>query len=219
MAFRLSRQPEFGAAGGKETIMTATDDTPSSRALPAAPICVRAARSADVTQLSELLSSSFYRKTGWYRWLYPLLKLGISEDLRQRLRTAKAFYACLVVTQVQMPGQEDQANQLLGTIEISCRQPYLWQLKGQSYVYLSNLAVRLDWRRQGVALKLLTTCEKVALDWGFKDIYLHVMEDNLHARRLYEKAGYQIQEMEETPLTWIGFSARRLLLHKPLKSL
>lgn len=196
--------------------MNVTDDT-SSLVAPPAPIYIRAARLGDVRLLSDLLSSSFYRQSGWARWIYPILKLGISEDLRQRLRSSKAFYACLAAVQVQTAPGEEPVDQLVGTVEISCRQPYLWQVQEQSYVYLSNLAVRADWRRRGVAQRLLATCEKVAADWGFQDICLHVMEDNPQARRLYQKAGYQVKETEETPLTWLGLSARRLLLHKPLK--
>ncbi|PSN18431.1 GNAT family N-acetyltransferase [filamentous cyanobacterium CCP5] len=194
-----------------------TDNISTSTGASALSVYVRTARSGDIKPLSELLSSSFYRKAGWSRWVYPLLKLGISEDLRQRLRSAKAFYACLAAVHISSPNTGKQTDELIGTVEIACRQPYLWQVKEHSYVYLSNLAVRSDRRRRGVARKLLATCETVAMDWGFKDIYLHVMEDNPQARRLYGKAGYQIKETEETPLTWLGLSSRRLLLHKPLK--
>ena len=178
---------------------------------------VRVARAEDLRQLSELLVSSFYRKGGWINWLYPLLRLGISEDLRQRIKGAKSFYACLAAVQIHSDGDKKSlGDDLVGTVEISCRHPYLWQSIDRSHIYLSNLAVRADLRRRGVAQKLLATSEAIALDWGFHDVYLHVMEDNQRARRLYQRAGYRVKEVEETPLTWMGLSPKRLLLYKGL---
>lgn len=200
--------------------MEATNQEPFSLQTTVLATYVRAARIEDLGQLSELLASSFYRKNGRSRWIYTLLRLGINEDLRQRLRTVRPFYACLAAVQIPAAANDVQlenAGSLAGTIEITRRSPYLWQSTAQSHIYLSNLAVRSDLRRQGIAQKLLATCESVALDWGFHDIYLHVMEDNRQARRLYRKAGYQVKEREETLFTWLGISSRRILLHKSLK--
>ncbi|HEY9734689.1 MAG TPA: GNAT family N-acetyltransferase [Trichocoleus sp.] len=171
----------------------------------------------DLAQLSEVLASSFYTRTGITGWLYPLLKLGISEDLRQRLRSQPPHYVCLAAIEQNLPAAlaaKVYTDCVAGTIELSQRQGLPWQPIKTRYLYLSNLAVHADFRRRGVALQLLKACERVALDWGFSDLYLHVMEDNLQARPLYCKAGYRLVQVNELP--WLRYAPRRLLMHKPL---
>ncbi|KAJ1401305.1 hypothetical protein B484DRAFT_312465, partial [Ochromonadaceae sp. CCMP2298] len=56
--------------------------------------------------------------------------------------------------------------------------------------YLSNLCVAAAYRRRGVGQLMCTLCEKVALSWGRKSMYLHVESENARARTLYERMGY-----------------------------
>jgi ribosomal protein S18 acetylase RimI-like enzyme len=42
------------------------------------------------------------------------------------------------------------------------------------------------------------------------------MEDNRAAQALYRKAGFQTLQAEDTPASWFGLQARRLLLRKHL---
>jgi hypothetical protein len=56
------------------------DSTPNHVDQPALPM-IRAARPEDLPQLTDLLTSSFYQRSGWISWIYPLVKLGIQEDL------------------------------------------------------------------------------------------------------------------------------------------
>lgn len=179
---------------------------------------VRAARLEDLAQLTEVLASSFYASTGWLGWLYPVLKLGISEDLRQRLRSHNPHYVCLAAIRQILPPRMaalTYSDCVTGTVELSQRQAFPWQPMKPKHLYLSNLAVHPEFRRQGVAQQLLKTSERVALDWGFQDLYLHVMEDNLPARHLYHKAGFCLMPTPEISLPWWRPS-RRLLMHKPL---
>jgi ribosomal protein S18 acetylase RimI-like enzyme len=107
-------------------------------------------------------------------------------------------------------------DSLLGTVEISVKSPPLFQPWTAKYLYLSNLAVQEAYRRQGVALQLLQTCERIARDWGFRDLYLHVLENNHRAKRLYWKAGYRLQRIEINPLTVMLGQPRQLFLRKQL---
>lgn len=183
-------------------------------------IFVRAARLEDLNALTELLASSFYSQAGLGKWLYPVLKFSISEDLKPRLRSPKPYYACLAALQAMPPDAaiSDQRlpKYIMGTVELSCRHPYPWQEVGEQHLYISNLAVRSDYRRQGVAQTLLTTCAKIAVGWGFSKLYLHVMEDNIQAQKLYYKCGFRTLRREETPLHWLGLTPRKLMLCKPL---
>lgn len=192
---------------------------------------IRTARSYDLASLAEVLASSFHSQTGTWGWLYPVLRVGIYEDLRTRLQNRKPHYACLVAA-LRQPSAMVQAANLgqsggqglevglgdrpIGTVEISLRQNLLNPFRSSRYLYLSNLAVAADCRRRGVAQHLLQTCERIALDWGFRELHLHVLENNHRARQLYWKAGYRLQAVETNPIGLLLKRPRQLLLVKAL---
>ena len=168
------------------------------------------------------------------QWLYPLLKTGIYEDLRSRLLSRGEHYACLVAVS---PGLKESSlkaaalsrpspatlsllsgnDKIVGSVEMNLKKPSLLQPWNQRYLYLSNLAVQADHRRQGAAQMLLQLCDRIAIDWGFDDLYLHVLQSNHAARRLYWKAGYRVRRIETNPLSLALGQPRQLFLHKRLK--
>ncbi|HEY9629873.1 MAG TPA: GNAT family N-acetyltransferase [Coleofasciculaceae cyanobacterium] len=209
------------------------------------PLLVRTVRKQDLGSLADILASSFHSQNGNMGWLYPLLRVGIYEDLRTRSQTRTKHYACLVVSrrvsaaELEQEAQARRSLQLqaihpafmstaalsaegaggdrpIGTIEISLKTPPPWQSPHTRYLYLSNLAVHVDYRRRGAAQQLLKTCDRVALDWGFRDLYLHVLESNHTARRLYLRSGYQVLRVETSLTSWILGKPRQLFMHKSL---
>lgn len=56
---------------------------------------------------------------------------------------------------------------------------------------LSNLVVRLDKRNLGHAKQLIKSCEIIARDFLFKEVFLMVDSENIPAQRLYKKMGYK----------------------------
>ncbi len=177
---------------------------------------VRPAVPKDLQPLADVLTQSFYPPTQWRYWLYPLLYFSIYEDLKQRLQNPPQIYGCLAA--VTAAGSEEK---VVGTVEITLRRyaPWVWYRPRQ--LYLSNLAVRESARQQGVARQLLEACDRWAMAWGFQELYLHVMEDNPRARRVYHQAGYRLCHIEPDPLAWLMGpwlppSPRRLLLRKSL---
>lgn len=178
-------------------------------------VSIRAAQPRDLTILAEMLTDSFHPPTGIMRWAYPMLRLGIYEDLRNRLRSSVPHYACLVaVAAVSTP--TGNREELAGTVELALRSTSSWQPRAAVYPYISNLAVSKSCRRQGVAQQLLLTCERMSLEWGFKDLYLHVLENNHQARQLYLKAGYEQRQVESSSSTWLLGRPKRLFLRKLL---
>jgi len=178
-------------------------------------ITIRPAHLKDVGDLVEVLSSSFHDRMGAMRWFSPILRMGMYEDLRQRLRSPQAFDSlCLVAvtTPLNQPHTE-----IVGTVEVALRSTSLLQIFSVPYPYLSNLAVRSESRRQGVAFNLLRACEKAVSDRGCQDLYLHVLEDNHQAKRLYFRAGYQLKQIDPWWHCQLLNRPRRLLLHKTLK--
>mmetsp|Transcript_12866 Transcript_12866/g.19284 ORF Transcript_12866/g.19284 Transcript_12866/m.19284 type:complete len:297 (-) Transcript_12866:166-1056(-) len=57
---------------------------------------------------------------------------------------------------------------------------------------MSNLAVALPGRRNGLAIKLVKKCEDKCRQWGFASLALVVEKKNKKARALYNKLGYRI---------------------------
>lgn len=167
----------------------------------------------DLREVSDVLTSSFYPPLGWQRWLHPILRFSIYEDLKQRLHSGHQYYRCLIAI---APDRYTQKPMVVGTVEIAHRPPSLWAFDRTQQVYLSNLAVRASARRQGVARQLLQAAETLTLDWGFRALSLHVMTDNTRAKLLYQNMGYQLQREEPTLWSVLNLQPSRLLLKKAL---
>ena len=183
---------------------------------------IRAAQLEDVSAVAEVLADSFHSKAGMLGWAYPLLRLGIYEDLCNRLRNSSAHHSCLVAVKgtakVDAGGKLHSSREILvGTLEIAVRPTSLpWGNQYLRYPYLSNLAVRPSDRRQGIAAQLLLNCEQVVLEWGFHDIYLHVLENNYQGRQLYFKLGYRLHQIDSSWSNRILGRPQQILLHKHL---
>jgi ribosomal protein S18 acetylase RimI-like enzyme len=150
------------------------------------------------------------------QWLYPVLRLGIYEDLRNRLRSKSPNQIGLVAV---IPTLRDASGNefVAGTIEMAMRSSF--GLRSPQSLYISNLAVSKAFRRQGVADKLLQACELKALEWGFRELDLHVLDNNYPARQLYQKNGYKLQEDEHDWIAKFLNQPQKLLLRKYLMNL
>ncbi|MGF1588279.1 MAG: GNAT family N-acetyltransferase [Pleurocapsa sp.] len=173
--------------------------------------------------ISAILAQSFYNFPHFASWIYPFLQFTINEDLRYRLRSHSPVYRCLVAKLPSSNHQncqvraEDSNLSIVGTVEIALRSPSLWSNNVQ-YPYISNLAVNQDFRRRGIGSQLLTKCEQIALDWGYQETRLHVLDSNDSAKQLYCHHGYQISHIEANwGNLWFDYSPR-LLLKKQIQS-
>ncbi len=172
---------------------------------------IHTAETQHITGLTEILVSSFYSFPEVFNWMYPLFKLIITEDLRYRLSYHPPLYCCLVALT-----KSNTDSEIIGTVEIALNSSF-WSAKPQ-YPYISNLAVKDSYRRQGVGRKLLEKCEQIAWNWGYRETRLHVLHKNISAQQLYVSSGYQVLGIESS---WSGFwfqDSRRLLLGKKLFS-
>lgn len=164
--------------------------------------------------LTEVLTLSFHSCQGIFAWVNPIIRLGIYEDLRQRLTHGSDRYLCLAMVMSQ-PGS--LSEQLVGTVEIGLRSLSPWPMPdAHPFAYISNLAVHPHYRRRGIAQQLLWSCEFVARQWGRSELYLHVLENNHAAMKLYTRLGYQLQETEWSFNTFFFQQPRRCFLRKTL---
>ncbi|AFY35146.1 GNAT family N-acetyltransferase [Calothrix sp. PCC 7507] len=175
---------------------------------------IRAATPADLTSVAQIIAESFHSQQGIWGWAFPVLRLGIYEDLKHRLASPAPHHVCLVAVDTTIGA----ANNLVGTVEMGVRFSNSWAQVGRSFPYLSNLAVCPKYRRNGVASELLTKCEYVSREWGFQDLYLHVVEDNHQARQLYFKQGYRVDKIESSWNIFLLRYSHQLLLHKYLRA-
>lgn len=217
----MGRCSDYGRAVGRDVFLSAllAGLMGNPRGIPQVDepgtILIRTARSRDLPDLAEVLASSFYNPDGLLGWAYPLFRAGILDDLRGRLHRKAPHYTCLVA--VEQHGSDDTLTErVVGTLEMSLHRPAFWNVMGDRYLYISNLAVRSGYRRRGIALQLLQACDRIAAEWGFAALYLHTLENNTAARLLYEKAGYHVSKSEWNPFTWAMGQPQQLFLQKHL---
>ncbi len=173
---------------------------------------IRTAIPADLIGVAQIITESFHSHKGIWGWAFPLLRLGIYEDLRHRMASPAPRHVCLVA----LEATNGETNNLVGSVELGVRYSDSWNQVGAGFPYLSNLAVHPKYRRHGVASGLLNSCEKVSQEWGFQDLYLHVLENNHQARQLYFKLGYRVHKVESNWNTFFLRRSSQMLLHKHL---
>ncbi len=72
--------------------------------------------------------------------------------------------------------------------------------------HILSIAVMPEYRGRGIGKRLLSSCETLLRKRGARYVYLEVEEDNLVAKRLYEKMGYKVAGRIEKYYPW-GASA------------
>lgn len=201
--------------GNRDRILTRSDSQPE--------VLVYPASLENLDALADVLALSFHPRVGLQGLVWPVLRLGIREDIRRRLLGKNPKYCCLGAW---------CNDELVGTLEIGMRrtssssqlsnfsqpsnspQPKNLTDKPRS-PYIANLAVLPELRRKGIASKLLSGAEGIAATWGSDRIFLHVLETNKAAQRLYLNAGYRIQGRSATAWNYFG-TPREILLYKSL---
>ncbi len=180
---------------------------------------IRPVKEDEIHHVADIITRSFHFDRGWMSWFTPLFRLGIAEDLRNRLRprlpTANQHKNPQQVCSIALYVDQDQSY-VAGTVEVGIRTVDRYRQKQHRYVYLSNLAVSRDFRRRGVAQSLIGRCEQLTIEWGYTELHLHVMGDNERGRQLYQKLGYEIVSSDSVWSIIPWYRPERLFLRKQL---
>ncbi|MCX5961776.1 MAG: GNAT family N-acetyltransferase [Cyanobacteria bacterium] len=147
------------------------------------PVTVRSAQILDITGMSKVLVQGFNLVP--YAWMHPIAQAGIQADLKVRMDRKNSYHAFVAVDPTGDP------SAIVGSVEVTLQKPNL-SCQPTSYAYLSSLTVACNYRRLGVAQQLIQACERQIGLWNQSDLYLHVLAENVAARRLYLQLGYGI---------------------------
>ncbi len=79
-------------------------------------------------------------------------------------------------------------DRVLGFLFVVARTDYFTH---EQYAYVEDLALAVEGEGQGLARRLMDAAEAWAVDRGFRRIGLSVWSQNVRARGLYERLGYQ----------------------------
>jgi ribosomal protein S18 acetylase RimI-like enzyme len=174
-------------------------------------VTVRTLEQADIIQAANVIGDSFQIGAAFGRWLMPLFKLGIREDLYSRWREQDPQRALALVASIN-----HTKTQVVGTIEVTNRGTLYHASLAKRYPYIANLAVDDSYRSLGIGRQLISQCESIAREWGFSYIYLHVMAENSAANHLYTKLGFEVLCSDRTWHLLPWKRAARLFLRKAI---
>ncbi|MDD6647457.1 MAG: GNAT family N-acetyltransferase [Firmicutes bacterium] len=73
---------------------------------------------------------------------------------------------------------------------------YKYRYREENRVYINEIRVSEEYRKRGVATKLISAVEKVANEIGVQAVYIHAEGDNKKAQNLYIKEGYNIERIQ-----------------------
>jgi len=117
--------------------------------------------------------------------------------------------------------QERASGTIVGVVEVSqqprdgkvpgdVRLPSLpWPEERAPWVaYLSNLAVRKEWRGRGLGSTLITACEQVADRWKFDEMYLHAATEQERLLRMYKGLAYEALPSYDQPAWVLAIAGR-----------
>jgi ribosomal protein S18 acetylase RimI-like enzyme len=170
------------------------------------PVTVRSAQIFDVAGISKVLVQGFNLVP--YAWMHPIAQAGIHADLKVRMDRKDSYRAFVAVDPTSDP------TAIVGTVEVTLQKKPNLSCQPTSYAYLASLTVASDYRRLGVAQQLIQACERQVSFWNQSDLYLHVLAENVAARRLYLQLGYGIHRKIRSWNPSLWHFEEQMMLHR-----
>lgn len=161
------------------------------RSMNPADIYIRSMRTGDIPYVVEIdrLSFSLPWPSGAYEYELKNTKGNTSGHSQQwvaasRLSSSEVNYSTSSNRNTIEPGPIMDQNEIIVGMIIS------WYIVDE--VHIATLAVRPDYRRQGIAERLLSKALSEAIGQDFYIFTLEVRAGNIAAQRLYLKFGFEI---------------------------
>ncbi|KAL4858893.1 N-alpha-acetyltransferase [Chlorella vulgaris] len=161
-------------------------------------------RLARISRRNVLLRTELARRNGQPA---PMPRLSPADRQQMQLLRRRRSFVVLVA--------EDRCSgELLGSATVSLAQPEAalpppFPTSAPRRVYVSNIAVLQQYRRQGVASALLQQSERQARLWRNDSLWLHCEAANTAALKLYRSMGF-VEVARDPPFS----PGRRLLMRK-----
>ena len=139
---------------------------------------VRRGMFRDLRDVAELMMEAFYQEGALMFHYHRMLELDRLQSNFPYDSSRHEFYVACGPT-----------GEVVGFVDVDGRKSMRYDAPPRPY--LSDLAVKSDWRRMGVATSLIEMCEVRAREIGHKSLYLRVEQSNEAALRMYSDLGYE----------------------------
>jgi ribosomal protein S18 acetylase RimI-like enzyme len=110
---------------------------------------------------------------------------------------------------------EDDHSRLIGQCFVSLKGSRPELADGVHRAYLYGFRVKDGYRNRGIGTLMMLTIEKDLKDRGFMQVTLNVGQDNVNAKRFYERMKYIIVSSEPGNWSYIDDKGKRRDVHEP----
>ncbi|CAM6100350.1 unnamed protein product [Calypogeia fissa] len=171
----------------------------------------------ELIKVADIQTGAFHEKSAVFDDLfYKIFRAEIVSSLQYKSRHSDPDkYSCLLAEGDPSQHNSPKEPTIVGAVDITAfaDKSIVCHLPGaEEYLYVSGMAVDSSYRRQGVATVLLDACLARAVQWGFEYLVLHAHEDDLRARNLYSKAGYNTVSADPAWMTTFFGRRRRVVM-------
>lgn len=148
-------------------------------------VVIRDSAYAELPKVADVIVAAFYpNSTGPFRTLFRLAEL---NRIQQCFTYSNISLHRMLVAE-HVTGRK---KQIVGFCDVDARQPN--RPTGYTYnprPYISDLCIHPDFRRLGIAKRMIEACEGFAKDIGKREVFIRVQSVNVLAVNMYEKLGY-----------------------------
>ena len=157
-------------------------------------VCLREASAHELQGVANLRLNAFFPE---YKTVHRFY-----ESILEKIQERRSKGATILIATYDSRRNQNVApdtfdyllhNSILGSVEFSANDfvgTSMENIGSKKKIYLADLCIRSDVRRQGIASQLLEEVERMLCASQHDEIYLHLETDNAVAKKLYHKSGY-----------------------------